>query len=250
MKKEYALIYDSTYEAMQYCTMEERGILFSALIEYQKNGTIPDINGLLMAMFMQAKALLDRGDRRYNQCVENGKKGAEYGKLGGRPRKAEQHDENEKPLNNPKENPKENPQITPYKNNNNNNITSLDREVCKNSDDFLPETPPPQPKVDYERIVDLYHTICTEYPRIVRLSEPRKQKIRIRLVDEMNGDYSVLKQVFEKMQASKFMRGDNRQGWKATFDWVFEDGKNWVKVLEGNYDNIKKTENQKTYVQW
>ena len=43
--------------------------------------------------------------------------------------------------------------------------------------------------------------------------------------------------IFEKMQASKFMRGDNKRGWKAYFDWIFENGKNWVKILEGNYDN-------------
>ena len=41
-----------------------------------------------------------------------------------------------------------------------------------------------------------------------------------------------------KMQASHFLRGDNKRGWKASFDWLFENDKNWVKVYEGNYDNL------------
>ena len=39
------------------------------------------------------------------------------------------------------------------------------------------------------------------------------------------------------MQQSKFLKGDNKRGWKASFDWLFENDKNWVKVYEGNYDN-------------
>ena len=43
--------------------------------------------------------------------------------------------------------------------------------------------------------------------------------------------------LFEKMMQSKFLRGDNKRGWKASFDWLFENDKNWVKVYEGNYDS-------------
>ena len=83
----------------------------------------------------------------------------------------------------------------------------------------------------------MYHTICTDYPRLIKLSECRKQKIRIRFVNEMKGDYMLLQSVFEKMQNSKFLKGDNKNAWKASFDWVFENDKNWMKVVEGNYDN-------------
>ena len=50
-------------------------------------------------------------------------------------------------------------------------------------------------------------------------------------------DIETVKLIFEKMEASKYMQGDNKRGWKATFDWVFENSKNWVKIFEGNYDN-------------
>jgi DNA-binding transcriptional regulator YhcF (GntR family) len=90
--------------------------------------------------------------------------------------------------------------------------------------------------VDFNAIVAMYHAECLSFPRIIKLSEARKTKIRIRL-DEMKGDLQIIKKVFQKLEESKFCRGDNKTGWKASFDWVFENEKNWVKVYEGNYDN-------------
>ena len=45
--------------------------------------------------------------------------------------------------------------------------------------------------------------------------------------------------LFERVQASDFLTGrqPNKTGWTATFDWLFDNGSNWVKVQEGNYDN-------------
>jgi hypothetical protein len=90
--------------------------------------------------------------------------------------------------------------------------------------------------IDFKAVVELYQTYCPSYSAIVKLSDARKNKIRIRL-EEMQGSLETLKEVFVKMEASKFCRGDNKRGWKATFDWLFANEKNWVKVLEGNYDN-------------
>ena len=39
------------------------------------------------------------------------------------------------------------------------------------------------------------------------------------------------------MEASSFLKGNNNRKWKATFDWVFENSNNWVKVYEGQYDD-------------
>lgn len=93
------------------------------------------------------------------------------------------------------------------------------------------------PKVDFDKIINLYHSICKSYPRILKLSDARKRKITIRFKDEMKGDFKLLESLFVKMEESKFLRGDNQRGWKATFDWLFSNDKNWVKVAEGNYDN-------------
>lgn len=93
-------------------------------------------------------------------------------------------------------------------------------------------------EVDFKKVVDLYHTLCPSYSKIIKLSDARKQKIRIRL-EEMKGDFKMLESIFTTMESSKFLKGDNRSGWKATFDWVFENSKNWVKIAEGNYNDNK-----------
>lgn len=94
----------------------------------------------------------------------------------------------------------------------------------------------PKDEIDYKKIEDLYHKHCPSFPHIKKLTPSRKQKIKIRL-KEMSNDFKVLESVFTKMEKSKFLRGDNNNGWKATFDWVFENEKNWLKIIEGNYDN-------------
>lgn len=92
--------------------------------------------------------------------------------------------------------------------------------------------------VDFKKIIDMYHSTCISFPRIMKLSDARKQKIKIR-IEEMNGDFELLQRIFTTMESSKFLKGDNRSCWKATFDWIFENSKNWVKVAEGNYNDNK-----------
>lgn len=88
---------------------------------------------------------------------------------------------------------------------------------------------------EFNRVVNLYHQHCPSYPKVFKLSNARKQKIQIRL-EEMKFDENVLISVFQKMESSKFCRGDNKNGWKASFDWLFGNSTNWVKMIEGNYD--------------
>lgn len=97
----------------------------------------------------------------------------------------------------------------------------------------------PNEKIPFKEIKDLWNSICIGYARMVVISDARKNKIRNR-VAEMGGvekAMPLIKLVFEKAQASSFLKGDNKRGWKASFDWFFENDKNWVKVYEGNYDD-------------
>ena len=103
----------------------------------------------------------------------------------------------------------------------------------------LPKPPKKRDKVNFSAVVNLYHSICTNYPQVFRLSDARKDKISIRMEEFSKGGLDgleVAKTIFEKMQESKFLRGDNKRGWKASFDWIFENQKNWVKIIEGTYD--------------
>lgn len=88
-------------------------------------------------------------------------------------------------------------------------------------------------KVTCEQVVDLYRSICVSYPKVISLSEARKRAIRARLKMYSMDDFRML---FEKAEASSFLKGANNRNWSATFDWLLKDS-NMVKVLEGNYDN-------------
>lgn len=94
--------------------------------------------------------------------------------------------------------------------------------------------------VPYAAVIELWNTVCSAYPKVVKLTDSRRTKIKLRL-GEFSGDpeqwLPMTRQLFDRVQASNFLHGDNRNGWSATFDWLFENSGNWVKVMEGNYDN-------------
>ena len=93
-------------------------------------------------------------------------------------------------------------------------------------------TPPIREKPDYEKVVGLWHEVCKSYPRVTKLTDKRRKKVDQRM-KELNWNYEQLRLIFEKMEASSFMRGGS---W-ASFDWVFTSESNMTKVIEGNYDD-------------
>lgn len=94
-------------------------------------------------------------------------------------------------------------------------------------------------KYPYQDIADLWNSICKSLPKISKLSDPRRAKIKARL-NEFGKPESWMptcEALFEAVEASSFLRGENKSNWQATFDWLFSNGTNWVKVMEGNYTN-------------
>lgn len=98
MTRDSFIFYASFYEAMR-CLDDAAYVAVSkAVNEYALYGNEIELDGTAKGFFQLIKPQIDANNKRY----ENGKKGAEYGKLGGRPRK-----------NNPDNNPEENPNETP-----------------------------------------------------------------------------------------------------------------------------------------
>lgn len=102
------VFYRSFYEAIKEIPLEEQGVVYNAIYGYALDGIEPELNGIAKAIFLLVKPQIDANNTRY----ENGKKGAEYGKKGGRPK-------NENPKETPTE-PQENPKETPNVNVNEN----------------------------------------------------------------------------------------------------------------------------------
>lgn len=85
----------------------------------------------------------------------------------------------------------------------------------------------------YATIRELYNSVCGSYPRLVKMSDARKKAINARLKTGYTLDD--FRKLFEKAEASDFMKGANKRNWSATFDWMICDS-NMAKVLDGNYD--------------
>ena len=97
---------------------KEKLAIYEALTDYAFLGIEPtDLTPICKIIWKLIKPNIDSSIRRYDACVNNGKKGAEYGSLGGRPKnkKATKKTPEETPEETPKETPKETPEETPKK---------------------------------------------------------------------------------------------------------------------------------------
>lgn len=99
----------------------------------------------------------------------------------------------------------------------------IDTHMSAHADDCAP---------DYQKIVSLFNQICVSLPKVEKLTENRKQ--RIKAADkELNGDFDGF---FRKIEASDFLTGRVGSWNGCCFDWAFKQ-QNLIKIVEGNYDN-------------
>lgn len=94
--KKSFVFYKSFYDAIKVAPKKHQLALFLALTCYVFENKTPQLESTSLAIWNAIKPQVDASLRRY----ENAKKGAEYGKLGGRPKKKKDGDEEEtkKPL--------------------------------------------------------------------------------------------------------------------------------------------------------
>lgn len=127
-----------------------------------------------------------------------------------------------------------------------NNVITTDNEEKENKVEETKEEEMKEEKSNvqypFSSILACWNVICgSTLPRVKTLNDDRRRKIKCRC-QEWGGKsceewLAQAQELFERVIASDFLRGANKFGWTATFDWLFENSKNWVKVAEGNYDN-------------
>lgn len=88
----------------------------------------------------------------------------------------------------------------------------------------------------YEDIKELYNTTCKSLPRIKTVSKQRETQIRTLAKTYEREDFVT---VFNKAEASDFLTGRTGKWNGCGFDWLIKPA-NFLKVLEGTYDNSKK----------
>ena len=206
-KKSFLVYYDSEIIV---CRLpdNEAGKLFKSLFHYGRERIKPDFESspaLAMAFDVLALAI-DRSDEKYERRCE---KNRENGRRGGLAKASKYK------------------QSLPSAKQCLANLADRDRDKDRDKDRDRDSS------IDYQQIADLYNETCVSFPRVIKLSEKRKKAIRARLKTYTLEDF---KTVFEKAEASDFLKGGGEKGWRADFDWMITD-KYMPRILEGTYDN-------------
>ena len=107
------------------------------------------------------------------------------------------------------------------------NITLSNERVCR--------------KDDFRQVIDAWNS--TDFKKVERISG---DSVRGGMLRKRLNDYGVNKviEAIHRANQSKFLKGYNRKGWTADFDWFIKPS-NFQKVLEGNYDE-RETKKQYT----
>lgn len=88
---------------------------------------------------------------------------------------------------------------------------------------------------EVQSFIDLYHEICTDYPKVKKITDKRKEAILNIIANYKYGD---IKTVMYNLQNSDFCKGNNSRGWKADIDFILREDK-FISTLEGKYNNPK-----------
>ena len=218
-KKGFLLYYDYR-KHLALLNDEERGKLLMALLDYGEHGTQPELEGAALMAFSFIQAQMDRDAEKYAETV---KKRSEAGKMGGRPSKAQKANA----FSEKQSEPKKGDTVTDTE-----TVTDIETDI----DHPLPPKGGQQQPVPFTQIAELYHAICTSYPQLRAIEGNRQKLIAGRWKKYRTLD--AFRELFEKAEASDFLKGDNDRGWTADFDWLIRPT-NMSKVLEGKYDNDK-----------
>lgn len=96
--------------------------------------------------------------------------------------------------------------------------------------------------IEADKIAELFNSTCVSLAKIKLLSKSRMSQVEARLKElkQTPETYvSFLQDLFARIERSDFLTnrgGLNRNNWRASFDWIFAP-RNFLKVIEGNYDN-------------
>jgi len=215
------LFYRSFYEAIENLPRDVQGEVYSAIFSYGLNGEdrSAQLKPIARSIWLLVKPIIDSNNKRY----ENSKKG-------GAPQG------NQNATKTTEEQPKNNQETTKHQPNKDVGCGMLDVGSKKKEelpkDTLVKADRPPCP--DYSLIVHSWNLFAADngLAQVVQLSKSRKDKLRLRLA---NPNWSITKILDAISEQREFLCGTNKQGWKVSFDWLIENDKNFLKVLERQY---------------
>jgi hypothetical protein len=95
--------------------------------------------------------------------------------------------------------------------------------------------------VDFEEIITIFNQTCFGLPEVTKSTKERNNAI-LKILETYT--LQDIGQVFKNVSQSDYLMG-KKVDWKANFDWILIP-KNFIKIIEGGYNNIYNN-NNKTY---
>ena len=111
-----------------------------------------------------------------------------------------------------------------------------DKDSLTNSDEFVCRTG------DVRRVKEAWNSLGLGQITSITAETVRGKSLKARI--KQHGVDKVLAAV-ERVRKSSFLQGQNKRGWIITFDW-FVKPNNFLKVLEGQYDDHEGSESQQS----
>lgn len=89
-----------------------------------------------------------------------------------------------------------------------------------------------------ELVLSLWNNFAEKHNlgKVIKLSDKRKSAISAR---KKEIEFDLVK-ILSLISESEFLKGNNQQGWKVDFDFVFCSKNNYLKILEGKYNGKPK----------
>jgi len=106
-------------------------------------------------------------------------------------------------------------------------------------------------ETEFQNVVKKWNEFAelNNLPEVIKITDKRRSSITARLKEK---DFN-LEHIFQRILGSDFLLGKTN-GFRASFDFVFEGKNNYIKILEGGYNGNSKGKNFKeekvTTVQW
>lgn len=107
------------------------------------------------------------------------------------------------------------------------------KQINNKQSDVDLKNQPPSIKIDFQGLILFFNENRGLIPEVKNISDLRKKMI---LNIEKKYDKKTIQVVIEKARDSEFLQGSNKEGWIASFDWIFKPS-NFLKILEDNYAN-------------
>lgn len=242
--KKSIIIYADCIAILEELTFEQAGRLFKAILSYANEEPVTEIEGdpALKMAFVVLRKQIERDAEKYERICE---KRREYGRLGGLKKasniKSKQMLANATKskqmlanlANNDNENENENDSDSEVTNVTNNNIPLSLRS--KGSSHSTADAT--QPRSFREKVLLYFNEKMADKSikpiKAITDGTKRSECLKAR-VREYGRD--AVYQMIDKASESDFLNGRNKKGFVATFDWLILPN-NFIKVLEGNYDN-------------